>query len=269
MDVNRDPPPHLFCSSHKQALASCLLRPRARDDARAAISDHRIMHIGLIGGIGPAATAFYYQRIVQQFAKVAAPLSLTIVHTDIGLLAENMTTDNRSAQAEEYRRVTKQLAAAGADRVAITSFGGSFCADEFAKISPLPMMDGPTAMAAHLRKAGLQRVGILGTTAVMGSKLYGKLDGVCEVFTPGDDGADAMEQAHADYAALAIGGVATDELRSRLFGAARRLCDRGAEAVLLGGTDLNLAFDGTEPVPVIDSAEVHVEAIVREALEAS
>ena len=66
-----------------------------------------------------------------------------------------------------------------------------------------------------------------------------------------------------------MGGVATDELRSRLFAASQRLIDRGAETVMLGGTDLALAFDGTEPVPVIDSAEIHVQAIVKEALEAS
>lgn len=52
----------------------------------------------------------------------------------------------------------------------------------------------------------------------------------------------------------------------RLFAAAQRLVDRGAQTVLLGGTDLNVVFDGSEPVPVIDSAEVHVQAIVREAL---
>ncbi|PON10327.1 aspartate/glutamate racemase family protein, partial [Candidatus Entotheonella serta] len=39
------------------------------------------MHIGLIGGIGPAATVFYYERIVQAFAAAEQPLHLTIGHT--------------------------------------------------------------------------------------------------------------------------------------------------------------------------------------------
>ena len=47
----------------------------------------------------------------------------------------------------------------------------------------------------------------------------------------------------------------------------QRLCDRGAEAVILGGTDLNVIFDGSDAhAPVIDSAEVHVQAIVRRAM---
>jgi aspartate racemase len=223
------------------------------------------MHIGLIGGIGPAATAFYYQRIVQLFALAAVPLDLTIAHTDLASLMANMKAQNPNAQAAEYLRVTKGLAAAGADCVAITSFGGAFCTDEFDKISPLPTINGPAAMAEHLQEAGRSCVGLLGTSTVMGSKLYGKLDGVCEVLVPGD--ADAMEQAHADYCSLALNGAATDEQRTRLYDAAQQLCDRGAEAVILGGTDLNVIFDGSDAhAPVIDSAEVHVQAIVRRAM---
>ena len=225
-----------------------------------------MVHVGLIGGIGPAATAFYYQRIVKLFAAAGRPLNLSIAHTDIRLLAENMQAGNRQAQAEEFERVTHQLARAGATRVAITSLGGSFCAEEFAKVSPLPIIDGPTSVAAHFSATGLKRVGILGTTAVMSTGLYGKLGGVCEVLSPGDESREAMESAHCDYAALAMSGEATAEQRTRLFAAAQRLCDRGAERVLLGGTDLNLIFDGSEPVPVVDAAEVHAQAIAAEAL---
>lgn len=224
------------------------------------------MHIGLIGGIGPAAAAFYYQRIVQLFNEAGAPLSLTMVHTDISNLMKNMEAGAPEAQADEYLRVTKQLAAAGADIAVVTSFGGSFCADEFEKISPLPTLNGPAAMADYLKEEGLACVGLLGTTTVMGSRLYGKLDGVCETLIPGDDGDEAMEQAHSDYIAIASNGAATAEQRDRLFAAAQRLCDRGAQAVILGGTDLNVIFDGSQTMPVVDSAEVHVQAIVKRAL---
>jgi aspartate racemase len=40
------------------------------------------MHIGLIGGIGPAATDFYYRRLIASFANKKATLELTIVHAD-------------------------------------------------------------------------------------------------------------------------------------------------------------------------------------------
>jgi aspartate/glutamate racemase len=40
------------------------------------------MHIGLIGGIGPAATHFYYRRLISTFADKRAALELTIKHKE-------------------------------------------------------------------------------------------------------------------------------------------------------------------------------------------
>ena len=40
------------------------------------------MHIRLIGGIGPAATDFYYRRLIAAFASRKTPLEPTIAHAD-------------------------------------------------------------------------------------------------------------------------------------------------------------------------------------------
>jgi len=70
---------------------------------------------------------------------------------------------------------------------------------------------------------------------------------------------------HRDYVAMAVAGRANEEQRSRLFAAGRDLCrQQGAEAVVLGGTDLFLAFEGEElDFPVIDGARVHINALYR------
>jgi len=57
-------------------------------------------------------------------------------------------------------------------------------------------------------------------------------------------------------------GRVTDQQRQTFFDAGRRLHARGAEAVMLGGTDLFLAFAGREPpFPLVDCADMHVDAI--------
>ena len=40
------------------------------------------MQIGLIGGIGPAATDFYYRSLIERFASEEKNLDMTIVHAD-------------------------------------------------------------------------------------------------------------------------------------------------------------------------------------------
>ena len=71
------------------------------------------MHIGLIGGIGPAATDFYYRRLIAAFAARAQPLELTIVHADTPTLLRHQSADDRNAQVAIYLRLTQRLAAAG------------------------------------------------------------------------------------------------------------------------------------------------------------
>jgi aspartate racemase len=47
------------------------------------------MHIGLIGGIGPAATVVYYQRLCALMRQRQVPLELTIVQADVNTLIRN------------------------------------------------------------------------------------------------------------------------------------------------------------------------------------
>ena len=47
--------------------------------------------------------------------------------------------------------------------------------------------------------------------------------------------------------------------RETFLEAGRQMMALGAEAIVLAGTDLNLAFDGQDPgYPVIDALDVHV-----------
>ena len=97
-------------------------------------------HIGLIGGIGPAATDYYYRKIIAAFAQLDAELELTLAHADAPTLLRNLQNDDRKSQMEIYTRLTNRLKNTGADFVAITSIAGHFCIEEFKDESPLPVL---------------------------------------------------------------------------------------------------------------------------------
>jgi aspartate racemase len=105
----------------------------------------------------------------------------------------------------------------------------------------------------------LERVGALGNRAVMETHLYGGISSA-EIVLPE---AGALEQVHKTYVEMAISGRVTDAQREELFSVGRYLCrSRGADAVVLGGTDLFLAFDGQDcGFPVVDCAGVHIDSI--------
>jgi aspartate racemase len=99
------------------------------------------MHIGLIGGIGPAATDYYYRRLISTFAGKKAALELTIVHADTPTLLGNLANNDAATQVAIFMKLTNRLAMAGADCVAITSIAGHFCIDAFKASSVLPVVD--------------------------------------------------------------------------------------------------------------------------------
>jgi aspartate racemase len=66
----------------------------------------------------------------------------------------------------------------------------------------------------------------------------------------------------------AASGVVTEAQR-RVFDTVcqRLLVEQGAEAIMLGGTDLALAFDETTArFPIVDCAGIHVASITKLAL---
>ena len=186
-------------------------------------------------------------------------MELTIVHADAREMVRNAGAGDADAQAKIFAGFAGRLRAAGADAVAVTSMGGHFCIDALEAISPLPVLNGVTAMNDYLNRCGLGRVGVLGTRYVMETGFYGKVSGIDLVRPPDAD----IAAAHDAYVGLATAGRVTEAQRDTLQAAGREMTDaQGAEAIVLGGTDMFLAFEGRDPgFPIIDAAEVHIAAI--------
>jgi aspartate racemase len=223
------------------------------------------MHVGLVAGIGPAATDIYYRFVIAAMAARGVDLELTMVHADTPTLLRNQAAGDDAAQVAIYRRLTDRLEAAGARAVAVTSIAGHFCIDAFKVVSPLPVIDMLVEVDREMQREGLRRVGIIGTRVAMETRLYGAVRHA-EVIAPP---ADMLGRVHDAYAAMAIAGTVTAAQRELFFRAGRLLVEElGAEAVLLGGTDLGLAFAGHDPgFRTIDCAVVHATAIVDLAAE--
>ncbi|MEO0568594.1 MAG: aspartate/glutamate racemase family protein [Pseudomonadota bacterium] len=218
------------------------------------------MHIGLIGGIGVAATLVYYKRLTAAIAAKGAPVELTIVHAEASTLIANNLADKREDQAQVFARLIDRLRAAGCDCAAITSLGGHFCYAETAAISSLPLVSGVTPLDAHFAAQRIDTIGLLGTKVVMETRLYSQLEKTRAVVPEAD-----LATVGQNYLDMATSGECSEEQRAFFFAHGRKMmADQGADAILLAGTDLGLAFDGFDPgYPVIDALDVHVDLLAR------
>ena len=61
------------------------------------------MHIGLVGGIGPAATEYYYRGLIELHGGSGIPLELTIVHADVRELAQNLANHDARLRRDPRR----------------------------------------------------------------------------------------------------------------------------------------------------------------------
>ena len=225
------------------------------------------MHIGLIVGIGPAATDYYYRYLIAALARAGHDLTLTMAHADTPTLLRNQAAGNVGAQVGIYKTLTNRLQRAGIEQVAITSIAGHFCIDTFKAQSPVPVIDLLDIVRTKIKQRGLKKVGLLGTRVVMESQFYGVLDGV-EVIPP----AGNLLEVHDAYVSMAATGTATPEHREVFMRTGKQLMSTyGCESIMLAGTDLALVFkkDQSPGFETFDCAEAHAEAIAKVAMKSS
>ena len=126
---------------------------------------------------------------------------------------------------------------------------------------------------AHIRETypQIQRVGILGTQGTHQSRLYDlALEKVgLRVITPDPEVREKDIQAalySPEFGIKASSAPVSEEATFRVYSAIRHLHSLGAEAVILGCTELPLAVKESqvEGIPVIDPAMIIAEKLIKE-----
>src|SRR3954454_23083726 len=127
-------------------------------------------------------------------------------------MGRNLASGDAGKQAAIFLRLVERLAAAGAAAAAITSMGGHFCVNEMTAQSPIPILNAIPEVDAAIRARGLKTIGIIGTSLVMRTGLYGGITAARIVVPQGE----ALEEVHQNYIAMAgIGRVS--EAQRRIF----------------------------------------------------
>jgi aspartate racemase len=121
-----------------------------------------------------------------------------------------------------------------------------------------------------VREAGVSTVGLLATAYTMEHDFYvGRLRDLhgLQVLVPGADDRRLVHEVIYDELCV---GVVRDESRREYQRIMRDLAGRGAEAILLGCTEIDLLIGAADaPLPVFDTTRLHAETAVEMALKSS
>jgi aspartate racemase len=215
--------------------------------------------LGLIGGLGPAATVYYYRGLIAAHAAAGVRERMLIAQADVDRARPLAEANDLDGLARYLNGFIEQLAAGGAELTAIVAITPHICAAQLVKLSRLPLIDMVSEVDIAVRARGLKRVALFGTKSTVGSKMFGRLS--VDVVLPN---ADEIERIHNAYLDVVYGRdtpATIDVLREM----AHTLMTReGAEAVLLAGTDLSTVMNEENAgFPTLDCAGVHIAAITK------
>ena len=220
--------------------------------------------LGLIGGLGPGATVLYYRELIAAIEKRACVPRLLIAHADFNKVYAAVTAKDYDALAKYLAGLIADMAKGGAEFTAIVAATPHICAPQLVALSPLPLVNMSSEVAAAVRARGLKRVALLGTRFTVETRMFGSL-GDIEVVMPQPDEIDQIHRIYMDI----VAGRGTEAQNDELRGLARKFLARdGAQSVLLAGTDLSITLnEGNAGFPAIDCARVHIDAIVKRLLD--
>ncbi len=226
--------------------------------------------IGIVGGMGPEATADFFREITrltpavrdQDHVKVLIYSNPTIPDRTRAIL--NGTDDPLPALIETGRK----LESAGAGILAIPCNTAHFFLPQMQAAVRIPILNMIEEALLELRRIapGAVAAGLLASSGTIRSRVYESFPdrAALRILTPAVEDQEKVQSAIYDIKA----GVPADSARRIFEAAAHALMKRGADIIIHGCTEIPLAFQSTDPEhPCLNPTRVLAQAAVNWALD--
>ena len=224
--------------------------------------------VGVLGGLGPAATVLFMRRLVEL---TDAPRDQD--HVDL-LVWQHGSIPDRSAfllghgESPEPQLVADAVALerAGARFIAIPCNTAVVWVEQMRAAVSIEVLDtvAETVDAARRAVPGLQRLGVLATDGTLLAGTY-----AAAAAAAGIDLITPAPEVQREVMSIVYDGVKAGEPvpRERFDAVVDHLRDQGAEAVSLGCTELSVLHGelGVDDVTIVDSIEALARRVVLRA----
>ncbi|WP_134499881.1 aspartate/glutamate racemase family protein [Microvirga pakistanensis] len=228
--------------------------------------------IGLIGGMSWESSAEYYRIINQETHRrlggVHSARSL-LWSVDFDEIKQLQHAGEWDKLADVMKTAALHLERGGADFIVLCTNTMHRLADAITSSVSIPLLHIADPTAERIKAAGFRRVGLIGTAFTMEQDFYkGRLQAKhgLEVIVP--DAADRQMVHDVIYKELVLGTI-NAKSREAYRAIIARLIQKGAEAVILGCTEIMLLVSEEDSaVPLFDTTTIHAIAAVDHALGA-
>jgi aspartate racemase len=226
--------------------------------------------IGLIGGMSWESSAEYYRMINEAVKRRLGGFhsaECLMFSVDFAGVEELQRTGRWDEAAERLVEAARRLERGGAELLVLCTNTMHRVADEVAGATQIRLLHIADPTADAIKSRGITSVGLLGTRYTMEQDFYrGRLSDRhgLEVLVPGEPARTLVHDVI--YNELVLGEV-KDQSRIAYREIIAGLVDRGAEAIILGCTEIELLVGPDDAaVPLFDTTRIHAERAVELAL---
>lgn len=226
--------------------------------------------IGMLGGMSWESSIEYY-RIINQVTRQRLgglhSANLVMVSVDFAPIELLQNQDRWEEAAAVLAGSARQVQAAGADFLLIATNTMHKVYPQIQAALDIPVVHIADATAHKIRKAGLERIGLLGTIYTMQQDFYkGRLQEQygLEIIIPGESDQHQVNQIIFEELVL---GIIREESREIYSQVIKGLIKMGVQGIILGCTEIPLIVNPEDfEVPIFDTTYIHAETAVDIAL---
>ncbi|WP_031591125.1 aspartate/glutamate racemase family protein [Pantoea agglomerans] len=201
--------------------------------------------IGLLGGMSWESTALYYRILNQQVKQRLGGLhsaELVLYSVDFQRIEQLQAAGEWQQAGEILAEAARNLERAGAQFIVLCTNTMHKVASQISAATGIPLLHIADATGRRIQQAGVRKVGLLA------------------------DREDRIFVHEVIYHELCLGEI-NPASRRRYGEIMQQLVAQGAEAIILGCTEITLLVDATDAsVPLFDTTLIHAEEAVTRAL---
>ncbi len=211
--------------------------------------------LGILGGLGPRASVYFYYLLTEHTAAACDADHMNIIlmsAADIPDRSEYILGKSDRSPLPEMKKNVERLIAAGADLIAIPCNTAHYFFDALQKTTPVPVLNIVQETVSLAAANGAKRLGILATTGTVRAGAYQHAAsnlGLTAILPEEEEQEALMRLIYNDIK------TAAEPNYDCFYEIADHLLSRGCDALILGCTELSLIPKDAryDRYPMIDS----------------
>lgn len=196
--------------------------------------------LGVIGGLGPMATAFFMQMVIEMTEADTDQKHIEMLIYNCPWIPDRtsyIVGQSSDDPGKPMADIGKRLAEGGAEVIAIPCITASYFYEELSREIPVPIINTIEETARYLKERDITAVGLMATDGTVRSGLFQKAlheKGIKVVLPEAQGQKDVMHLIYENVKATRPAEM------DRFTGVSEELRAAGAQVIVLGCTELSM-----------------------------